>query len=81
MAATEYKTADQAYEAAKNDISNLMGFLECELTKKNDVITWPMYGSLRHVRQNLIETLAFLSGIDEKNIEGSLEDMHHSKNK
>ena len=78
MTAAENKkepTATQAYQTAKNDIINLMGFLASELTKPQDKITWGEVGNLQHVRRNLIETVAFLSELEETAIEETLKDM------
>jgi hypothetical protein len=38
-------------------------------------ITWATVGSLEHVRENLIETLAFLSGINTTEIQRSLDEL------
>jgi len=71
MANTDAKTA---YEAAKNDIANLLGWFECELDKEPTAINWAHVGSLNHIRQNLLETLSFMSGIETQAIEESLEE-------
>jgi hypothetical protein len=63
-----------AYETAKNDIANLLGFFECELGKERTVIQWGWVGTLNHVRQNLIETLSFMSGFSEEEIKETLEE-------
>ena len=68
------ETAQQAYEAAMADISNLMGWLECELEKAPETIQWPHVGNLNYIRQNLLETLAFKSGHDIESLKESLED-------
>ena len=75
MTTTENNNANEAYQIAKNDIANLMGFVTNELTKPHDEITWGHAGNLQHVRRNLIETLSFLSGIEERSIEETLKDM------
>lgn len=71
MANQDVKTA---YETAKSDIANLLGWFECELAKEPESIQWPRVGTLNHVRQNLIETLSFLSGFETREIENSLEE-------
>jgi hypothetical protein len=71
MANQEVKTA---YQTAKSDIANLLGWFECELQKEPETIQWPRVGTLNHVRQNLIETLSFLSGFETREIENSLEE-------
>jgi hypothetical protein len=75
MTAAKNNNANEVYQTAKNDIANLMGFVTNELTKPHDEITWSQVGSLQHVRRNLIETLSFLSGIEERSIEETLKDM------
>ena len=72
MATNDVKTA---YKTAKNDIANLLGFFECELSKERKVIQWGWVGTLNHVRQNLIETLAFMSGFSEEEVKNTLEEM------
>ena len=37
-------------------------------------IDWTHVGSLRHVRENLMETLSFMSGIEVKEIENTLQE-------
>ena len=71
MAKEDVKTE---YETAKSDIANLLGFFECELGKTPQEIDWTHVGSLRHVRENLIETLSFMSGIEVKEIESTLQE-------
>jgi hypothetical protein len=71
MATQDVKTA---YETVKNDIANLLGFFECELSKKPETIQWPQVGTLNHVRNNLIETLSFISGFSEEEIRNTLEE-------
>ena len=75
MATAENKkepTATEAYQTAKNDIANLMGFVTNELTKRHEKIDWGKVGNLQHVRCNLIETVAFLSELEEADIEETL---------
>ena len=71
MATNDVKTA---YQTAKNDIANLIGWFECESQKEPETIQWLRVGTLNHVRQNLIETLSFLSGFETREIENSLEE-------
>lgn len=71
MATQDVKTA---YETAKNDIANLLGFFECELSKERTVVQWGWVGTLNKVKSDLIETLSFLSGITEDEIKNSLEE-------
>jgi len=71
MAKEDVKTE---YQNAKSDITNLLGFFECELGKTPQEIDWTHVGSLKHVRQNLMETLSFMSGIQVQDIEDTLEE-------
>jgi hypothetical protein len=68
------QTAKQAYDAAKTDIANLMGWLECELEKEPADLNWGHTGSLQKVRADLLETLAFISGIDADSLNEALEE-------
>ena len=68
------QTAQQAYEATMADICNLIGWLECELEKTPEKIQWPHIGSLQKVKDDLLETLAFKSGLDIGTLKEALED-------
>ena len=70
MAKEDVKTE---YQNAKSDIANLLGFFECELGKTPQEIHWGHVGDLKHIRQNLIETLSFMSGISVDEIEETLD--------
>ena len=61
-----------AYENAKTDIANLLGWFECEMAKQPAKLNWGHVGSLNHIRENLIETLSFISSISEEMIKDSL---------
>lgn len=71
MANQDVKTA---YETAKKDIANLLGWFECELPKTPDKIDWAHVGTLNHVKENLLETLSFLSGFEVETIKENLEE-------
>jgi len=71
------KNVNQAYKSAKFDISNLLGWFECEMGKEPEKIDWACVGSLNEVRKDLIQTLAFCSGISEKQIQESLEELNN----
>jgi hypothetical protein len=71
MATQDVKTA---YETAKNDIANLLGFFECELSKEFDTLDWGHVGTLNKVKSDLLETLSFLSGFTEESIKETLEE-------
>ena len=56
------------------DIANLLGWFECELEKETNT------GSPVDALRELIRALALFSGISEKQIKESLEDLNESKN-
>ena len=62
----------KAYDSVKTDIANLLGWFECEMDKKSADLNWGHVGSLSHVRTNLIETLSFISSIDQDQIKDGL---------
>ena len=67
----------EALKRAQADIASLADWIECELDKdSDDEITWASVGSLEHVRENLIETLAFFSGVEQAEIQRSLDELH-----
>lgn len=63
---------DVQFNESKKDISNLLGWFECELEKQPDNLNWGHLGSLNEVKKNLIETLAFFSGLDRDMIVDAL---------
>ncbi|HNO80365.1 MAG TPA: hypothetical protein PKN33_20145 [Phycisphaerae bacterium] len=66
-----------ALKRARADVASLTDWLERELQKQTDEnVTWGTVGTFEHVRDNLIETLAFFSGIDESEIKRSLDELH-----
>lgn len=71
MATQDVKTA---YETAKADIANLLGFFECELSKERTVVQWGWVETLNKVKNDLIETLSFMSGISQGEIKETLEE-------
>ena len=69
MANAELK---KAYDSVKADISNLLGWFECELDKQPADLNWAHVGSLSKIRTDLIETLSFMSGIEQDMIKDGL---------
>ena len=68
-----------SFKRARADIASMTDWLECELDAKyNDenAATWSAVGSLQYVRKNFLETLAFLSGFEESEIQRSLDELH-----
>jgi len=68
------QTSQQAYQEAMSDISNLMGWLVCELEKTPDTIQWPHVGTLNKIRTDLLEILAFKSGFEIDRLKEALEE-------
>ncbi len=67
-------TAAETYAARRNDIARLLDVLEMELDKhdeqaKADPTNWGLPGNLGKVRSDLMDTVAFLSGMDREDIE------------
>ena len=65
----------KAYDHAKNDISNLIGFLQNELEKEPDNLKWEHVGDLNHIKDNLTDSLIFLTGFKREEIENSLQEV------
>lgn len=70
-------SARDAYQARQNDIARLIDVLQMELAKhaeqaKADPRNWGFAGSLGKVRNDLIEMVEFLSGMDRQAIEDFL---------
>lgn len=73
------QTATDAYTAARNDIARLLDVLDMELAKhaeraKADAKNWGLAGDLQKVRSDLIDTTAFISGMERDAVEGFLAD-------
>jgi hypothetical protein len=67
-------TAAEMYAARRNDIARLLDVLAMELDKhdeqaKTDPTNWGITGNLGKVRGDLMDTVAFLSGMDSEDIE------------
>jgi len=61
-----------AYNEAKTDIANLLGWFECEMQKTPAKLNWAHIGTLHKVKCDLLETLSFLSGFSEVMIRDGL---------
>jgi hypothetical protein len=67
-------TAAQMYAARRNDIARLLDVLQMELDKhdqqaKADPTNWGITSNLGKVRSDLMDTVAFLSGMDREDVE------------
>ena len=66
-----------ALKRARGDVASLTDWLQMELDRQSDAeVTWATVGSLEHVRDNLIETLAFFSGVTIREIQRSLDELY-----
>lgn len=73
------QTARELYDERREDIARVLDWIELELDKhktnaKGDPNNWGYPGDLGHVREKLIETLAFLSNTDTDEIENLLSE-------
>jgi len=64
------QNVNEEYKKAKFDISNLLGWFECELEKQSN------NGSPIDALRELIRALALFSGISEKQIQDSLIELN-----
>lgn len=76
---TTEPTAAEAYTARRNDIARLLDVLEMELDKhderaKADPRNWGLPGDLGKVRSDLIDLVAFMSGMERQRVEEFLRD-------
>jgi hypothetical protein len=72
-------TASDQYDQHCQDIARVMDWIELELDKhkanaKANPKDWGYPGDLGHVREKLIETLAFLSNREPQDIENLLSE-------
>lgn len=73
------QTARELYDERCQDIARVMDWIELELDKhktnaKVNPTDWGYAGDLGHVREKLIETLAFLSNNESQEIEDLLSE-------
>ena len=62
---TKTETAKDACRTTRGHIARLMKMLEAELADREMTEdTWPVAGSLGHVRELLAETVGFLKGVE-----------------
>ncbi len=68
-------TSAEAYAARRNDIARLLDVLHQELDAHAPAEaqrTWPKAGDLGKVRSDLIDLVAFMSGMDRAQVEAFL---------
>lgn len=75
----ESPTAAETYEQHRVDIARVLDWLDMELDRHGkaaaeDPTNWARAGDLTEVRRRLIETLAFISGHEIKDIEELLDE-------
>jgi len=76
MAAEEAK---DVYTSRKRDVAALLDWISLEVDQhaeyaEKEGLNWAHCGDLGHVREKLIETLAFLAQRDEQDIKDALAD-------
>ncbi len=78
MPATKHKNAiGAAFDRARGDIASLADWIELELEKSDaGEVTWASVGSLEHVRELMMETLAFFSDTEVREIQRNLDEVH-----
>jgi hypothetical protein len=72
-------TAAETYAARRSDIARLLDVLGMELDRhadraKADPKNWGLTGDLGKVRSDLMDTVAFISGMDRAEVERFLSD-------
>lgn len=75
MTTTPEPTAAAAYAAHRADIARLLDVLDMELDKHGaaaDPADWGRTGDLAKVRSDLIDVVAFISGMQRGRVEGFL---------
>jgi len=70
-------TARETYKQRRSDIARVLDWLDLELDRhgtdaKANPKNWGYPGDLGHIREKLIETLAFISNSEPKEIEDLL---------
>jgi len=73
------QTARELYDERREDIARVLDWFDMELDRhrtnaKGDPKNWCFAGDLGHVREKLIETLAFLSNSEINEIENLLSE-------
>jgi hypothetical protein len=70
------ETSREAYARQQKDIANLMEWLQIRLREDAaedfDAKNWADVGTLAHVREQLVHTLAFMANVEDADIERML---------
>jgi hypothetical protein len=69
------RDAKTEYQNAKFDIASLLNLLGMELDKTPERLNWGHVGELKHLRQNLIETISGLTGRSEHGLREALDEI------
>ena len=70
-------TPDARAKLLRAEIASLLDWMELELQKDEEQpATWPGVGSLGKVKDELIQTLEFFSGVSKDAIQENLHDLH-----
>ena len=74
------QTAVEAYQDHRRDIATMIDWLEMELDRHAEraaaePANWSLAGDLGEVRRRVLETLAFLSGHTEADIDENLAEL------
>jgi len=73
----DQQTKHETFQRARNDIASVIDWLQQELEKyDHQEISWATVGTIRHIRENLIDTLASVSGIERDEIQNSLNELN-----
>jgi len=80
MTNTTKKTAAEVYVEHRRDIAAMLDWMQMALdtheeAAKAEPEKWTLVGDLAEVRRQIKETLAFLSGHDEADIEEALQEL------
>jgi len=76
---TKQETAKDACRTARRHIARLIGMLEDTMADEaHEQASWPVAGSLGHVRELLAETVGFLQGVEGSEV---LDAMINKKNR
>ena len=70
-------TPTAAAATLRAEIASLLDWMELELQKDEErPATWPGVGSLTKVKDDLMDTLEFLSGVSKDAIQENLDDLN-----